>query len=300
MNLLNSFIVSLIPVTPKLIVARFAKPYIAGEYLADAVRTVKELNSIKAMATIDVLGEDVFTRGEAVAAREEVKKVVNEIHAQKLDANISIKLTQLGLKIDKIFCQQNVDEIITLADSYNLFVRIDMEDHTCTDDTLEVYRAARKKFPKVGVVIQAYLKRSEDDVRVLAAEGANIRLCKGIYNEPAEIAFKERRELQQNFVRLLKILLNAKCYVGIATHDDVLISSANRIIEDLKLMPNEYEFQMLLGVRAARRQELIGIGHRMRVYTPFGKQWYGYSTRRLKENPQMAGYVFKSILGFEK
>jgi proline dehydrogenase len=300
MNLLNSLVVSLIPLTPKLIVARFAKPYIAGENLSDAVSTVKELNSLQAMATVDVLGEDVFTRDEAVAAREEVKKVVNEIHAQKLDANISIKLTQLGLKIDKTFCQQNVDEIIALADSYNLFVRIDMEDHTCTDETLEVYRMVRKKFPKVGVVVQAYLKRSEDDVRVLVAEGANIRLCKGIYNEPAEIAFKDRREIQQNFVRLLKILMKGKCYVGIATHDDVLISSANRIIEDLNLTQDDYEYQMLLGVRAARRQELISSGHRMRVYTPFGMQWYGYSTRRLKENPQMAGYVFKSILGLEK
>jgi proline dehydrogenase len=295
MHIFNDFVVSLLPLTPKPIVARFAKPYIAGENLSDAVSTVRQLNVSGARATVDVLGENISTRDEAIAAREACKRVLNEIALQSLDANLSIKLTQLGLKIEKDFCRENVEEVLETAKKNNNFVRIDMEDHTCTDDTLDIFYQVRKKYDSVGVVIQSYLKRSEDDVRKLADAGANVRLCKGIYVEPAEIAFKERREIQQNYVRLLKLLLNAKCYVGIATHDDILIDSATRIIQDLSLTDKEYEFQMLLGVRTQRRNELIRTGHKLRVYTPFGKQWYAYSVRRLKENPEIAGYVVKAL-----
>ncbi|MDE3058479.1 MAG: proline dehydrogenase family protein, partial [Bacteroidota bacterium] len=151
------------------------------------------------------------------------------------------------------------------------------------------------KFSHIGIVIQAYLRRSEDDVTALAAEGANVRVCKGIYNEPSAIAFKGRGEIQQNFIRLLKILFNAKCRTAIATHDDVLIDAASQIIQEMRLTPQEYEFQMLLGVRSGRRAQLVEEGHRLRVYTPFGKQWYAYSIRRLKENPQIAGYVFRAM-----
>ena len=295
MNIFNQLIVSLLPLTPKSIVARFAKPYIAGEDLADAIRTVKALNAGKAVATVDVLGEDITTREEAIAAREECKRVLAAIADNALNSNISVKLTQLGLKIDTAFCQSNVEEILEAAKAKSNFVRIDMEDHTCTDDTLKIFHAVKEKYSNVGIVIQAYLRRSEVDIRRLAAEKAKVRLCKGIYNEPAEIAFKGKGEIQQNYLRLLRILLDARCYVGIATHDDVLLNGAKAMIAEMKLSPNEYEFQMLLGVRGEKRNELIRSGHRLRVYTPYGKQWYAYSVRRLKENPQMAGYIVKSI-----
>jgi len=295
MNIFNQLIVSLLPLTPKSIVARFARPYIAGEDLADAIRTVKDLNAGKAMATVDVLGEDISTREEAIAAREECKRVLAAISENALNSNISVKLTQLGMKIDTAFCRANVEEILEAAKSKNNFVRIDMEDHTCTDDTLKIFHAVKEKYANVGIVIQAYLRRSEVDIRQLAAEKAKVRLCKGIYNEPAEIAFKGRGEIQQNYLRLLRILLDARCYVGIATHDDVLINGAKAMVGEMRLSPSEYEFQMLLGVRGEKRSELIRDGHRLRVYTPYGKRWYAYSVRRLKENPQMAGYIVKSI-----
>lgn len=297
MNIFNQLIVTLLPVTPKVVVARFAKPYIAGEDLADAIATVKTLSAAKAMATIDVLGEDITTREEALASKEECRRVLAAIAENALDANVSIKLTQLGLKIDAGFCRANVEDILEAAKARNNFVRIDMEDRTCTDDTLAIFRAVRKKYTNVGIVIQAYLKRSESDIRQLAEEKANVRLCKGIYVEPEEIAFKKRAEVQQNFLRLLGILLGARCYTGIATHDDVLIDRAKQMIRQLKLAHGEYEFQMLLGVRNEKRNELIRDGHRLRVYTPYGKRWYAYCVRRLKENPQMAGYVLKSMFG---
>lgn len=297
MNILNRLVVSLLPVTPKVVVARFAKPYIAGEHLADAVETVRALNAEGAMATVDVLGEDITTRDEAVASGEECTRVLAAIAMDSLNSNISIKLTQLGLKIDAGFCRTNVEQILHAAKERQNFVRIDMEDHTCTEETLEIFREVRKKFRNVGIAIQAYLKRSERDVRELAAEGANVRLCKGIYNEPADIAFKHRAEIQQNFLHLLNILLNARCYVGIATHDDLLLNGAREMVRERKLPREAYEFQMLLGVRTDKRNELLREGHRLRVYTPYGKLWYAYSVRRLKENPQMAGYVFRAMFG---
>lgn len=297
MNILNQLVVSLLPFTPKSVVARFARPYIAGATREDAVNTVRKINKAGAMATVDVLGEDITTREEAIAAREECKHVLEAITANGLDSNISIKLTQLGLKIDMGFCNSNVEEILDAAKARNSFVRIDMEDHTCTDDTLTIFHEVKKNFPNVGIVIQAYLKRSESDIRLLAGEMSNVRLCKGIYNEPPEIAFKGKKEIQENYLRLLTILLDAKCYVGIATHDDVLLNGAKKTIRERNLGRHQYEFQMLLGVRNEKRNELIRDGHRLRVYTPYGERWYAYSVRRLKENPQMTGYVFKSMIG---
>ena len=295
MNLFNELIVALLPLTPRIVVARFAKPYIAGEQLSDALAAVRSINGAGAMATMDVLGEDIATRDEAAGAREECKRVLSMIAEHRLDANLSIKLTQLGLKIDTDFCRSNVEEILSAAKERNTFVRIDMEDHTCTDGTLRVFRDVRKNFTNVGIVIQAYLRRSEGDIRRLIAERANVRLCKGIYSEPAEIAFKERAEIQQNYLRLLAMLLEARVYVGIATHDDLLIDGAKTMVKELGLRREEYEFQMLLGVRTEKRNALIAEGHRLRVYTPYGKQWYAYSVRRLKENPQIAGYVVASM-----
>lgn len=297
MNLLNSLIVGTMPIVPKPIVAKIAGRYIAGASLNDAVATVRSLNASGAMATVDVLGEDIFTREQAMQSRDGSLAVLNAEAEHALDSNLSIKLTSLGLKMDTQFCIDNTSAIIDTAKRTNNFVRIDMEDRTCTDDTLMIYRAMRARHDKVGIVIQAYLHRSENDIRALAGEKANVRLCKGIYVEPADAAIKDRKGIQDNYLKLLRILLEGGSYVGIATHDDVLINGAKKMVQEMKLGRDKYEFQMLLGVRDETRKRLIAEGHRLRVYVPFGKDWYAYSIRRLKENPQMAGHVFKAIFG---
>ncbi|MHB1050896.1 MAG: proline dehydrogenase family protein [Bacteroidota bacterium] len=297
MNFLNTLIVKTLPFIPKPIVGSVAQRYIAGETLADAMNTVRFLNSGNAMATVDVLGEDILTQDQAIDSKYHSVEVLNAIAKHSLNANLSVKLTSLGLKMEKQFCIGNVDEIVLTAKRQNNFVRIDMEDHTCTDDTLEIYRVMRSRHDNVGIVIQSYLRRSESDIRALAADKANVRLCKGIYNEPPDIAIKDRAGIQQNYLTLLRLLFEAGCYVGIATHDDVLIDGAKAMITEMKLQKHQYEFQMLLGVRDEKRKQLIADGHRLRVYVPFGHDWYGYSVRRLKENPQMAGHIFKAMFG---
>jgi proline dehydrogenase len=300
MNLLNTLVVKTLPFIPKPIVGSVAKRYIAGESLSDAVNTVRRLNEEHALATVDVLGEDIFTQDQATESKYHSIEVLNAIARHSLNSNLSVKLTSLGLKMEKQFCIGNMDEIVTTAKRQNNFVRIDMEDHTCTDDTLEIYSILRNRYNNVGIVIQAYLHRSEGDIRALAAEKANVRLCKGIYNEPPQVAIKDRVGIQENYLKLLRILFEAGCYVGIATHDDVLIDGAKKLIKEFNVPNEKYEYQMLLGVREERRKQLIAEGHRLRVYVPFGKDWYGYSVRRLKENPQMAGHVFKAMLGIGK
>ncbi len=297
MNVLNNFVVKTLPYIPKPIIAAVAKRYIAGETLSDAVQTVKKLNAEGAMATVDVLGEDIVTQDQATESKNHSIEVLKAIEKHSLHSNLSIKLTSLGLKMEKQFCIFNIDEIVSTAKRQNNFVRIDMEDHTCTDGTLEMYRLMRDRYQNVGIVIQAYLHRSEEDIKKLASEKANVRLCKGIYNEPPHVAIKDRIGIQQNYLKLLRILLEAGCYVGIATHDDALIDGAKKIISELEIPKEKYEFQMLLGVRDEKRKQLLAEGFRLRVYVPFGKDWYGYSVRRLKENPQMAGHVFKAIFG---
>jgi proline dehydrogenase len=297
MNVLNNLIVGTLPYVPKPIVAKFAGKYIAGATLTDAVSTVRNLNVQRTMTTIDVLGEDIITKDQAVESRNGSTAVLNAVAEHSLDSNLSIKLTSLGLKMDKQFCVDNTNTIIETAKKFGNFVRIDMEDRTCTDDTIGIYRTMRSRYEKVGIAIQAYLYRSEKDIRGLAAEKANVRLCKGIYVEPADAAIKDRLGIQDNYLKLLRILFEEGSYVGIATHDDVLINGVKKMIAEMNLAKDRYEFQMLLGVRDETRKKLVEEGHRLRVYVPFGKDWYGYSVRRLKENPQMAGHVFKAIFG---
>lgn len=296
MNLLNRLVVATLPAVPRPIVRYFAIRYIAGEELADAVRVVKQLNTQKMMATLDVLGEDIHARQEAIAARDTILNVLETIEHEHLDSNVSIKLTQLGLKLDRSFCLDNARVIVARAGELRNFIRIDMEDSTCTDDTLWVYHQLRKEFSNVGIVLQAYLRRTEDDAKNLIAEGLkNFRLCKGIYIEPASIAFKRKEEINRNFIRVLELMLRSRAYVGIATHDQELIDAAYRMVAEMGLRNTEYEFQMLLGVRAELRAKFIQDGHRLRIYVPFGRHWYQYSLRRFKENPQVAGNVLKAM-----
>jgi proline dehydrogenase len=248
------------------------------------------------MATMDLLGEDVKNAGETELVKNGILSILQSVKENKLNSNVSIKPTQLGLKIDKELGYRNLKTIIKEADRLGNFVRIDMEDATTTDDTLTMYRRLQADgFKNTGVVIQAYMRRSEADVRALVKDGTNIRLCKGIYNESPSIAYKERQEIRNNYLTLLKIILEAGSYVGIATHDDYLIDGACEMIQKYGLGKEHYEFQMLLGVREKRRDTIVNAGHHLRVYVPFGEQWYAYSTRRLKENPHMAWYVTKAI-----
>ncbi len=295
MHFLNTIVVGAIPLVPRRIIRFFAGRYIAGESLEDAIRCVRQLNSEGACATMDVLGEDITTRAEALAARDQSIAVLHTIAQEHLDSNLSIKLTSLGLKIDKQFCTENVREILKVAAGYKNFVRVDMEDSGCTTDTLDAFRTVHREYTNVGIVVQAYLLRTEADVRALLREGAGFRLCKGIYKEPAGIAFQQRGEVQGNYMKLLEQMFAANSYVGIATHDSVLVDGALALIARLGLRKDQYEFQMLLGVRPELRKRLVRDGHKVRLYVPYGEHWYGYSTRRFKENPAIAGYVFKAL-----
>jgi proline dehydrogenase len=295
MRLLNRLVVAAIPAVPKSVVRYFAGRYIAGETVQDAVTTVRALNAEGVCATLDVLGEDITSRDEAVASREQSNQVLHTIAREKLDSNLSIKLTSLGLKLDKNFCTENVREILRVAAGHNIFVRFDMEDSTCTTDTIAIFRTLHRDFPNTGIVLQAYMRRSEDDVLGLLEDRPNFRLCKGIYKEKKEIAFQTREEVQQNFIRLLELILKRNAYVGIATHDTVLVDAARGFIRTMGPGKDRFEFQMLLGVRPELRKRLVRDGHRVRLYVPFGEHWYGYSTRRFKENPEVAGYVFKAL-----
>ena len=295
MRLLNRLVVAAIPAVPKPVVRYFAGRYIAGETVQDAVTTVRALNAEGVCATLDVLGEDITSRDEAVASREQSNQVLHTIAREKLDSNLSIKLTSLGLKLDKNFCTENVREILRVAAGHNIFVRFDMEDSTCTTDTIAIFRTLHRDFPSTGIVLQAYMRRSEDDVLGLLEDRPNFRLCKGIYKEKKEIAFQTREEVQQNFIRLLELILKRNAYVGIATHDTVLVDAARGFIRTMGPGKDRFEFQMLLGVRPELRKRLVRDGHRVRLYVPFGEHWYGYSTRRFKENPEVAGYVFKAL-----
>ncbi|HIM74514.1 MAG TPA: proline dehydrogenase, partial [Candidatus Marinimicrobia bacterium] len=295
MNLLNPIIKATLPLVPKPIVRRIAKPYIAGETLPELVSVVQELNHDRFIVATSILGEFVTEVKDAEEAVQQYQEVLTEIKDLKLESNIHIKLSHFGLKLDKEVCYNNLINILKTAADCGNFVRIDMEDSTCTDDTLAIYKRAREKFENVGVVIQACMKRSNEDIDSLKAMKANVRICKGIYIEPPEIAYNDREIVRQNYSTLLKDLLGAGCYVGIATHDKWLVDDAFHTIEELALDHSQYEFQMLYGVDPQLRQMIRDAGHRMRVAVPFGPSWYPYSIRRLRKNPTVARYVLQAL-----
>jgi proline dehydrogenase len=281
---------------PRPIVRRVSRRYIAGDTLAEAVAAVRSLNGEGFMATLDVLGESVTERSLVEAAVRDYQAALSAIHAERLDSNISIKPTQFGLRLDFDLCLEKVRALVAQARNDGNFVRIDMEDSGCTSATLDLYRRLRGEgYDNVGVVLQAYMRRSLADVRALP-ERANVRLCKGIYIEPPDVAFQERSLVNKNFVCLLEELVERGAYVGIATHDEDLVWEAERLIERRRLAGSAYEFQMLLGVAEPLRRIVRRSGHRLRVYVPFGAQWYAYSLRRLKENPRIAGYILAGLV----
>ncbi len=298
MSLFNFFVSKTIMYVPSPIVGFFAKGYIAGEDLGAAIATTKELNRKGMVATIDILGEFIKTREEATFFKQQCLDILNGIDKDDIDANLSLKPTQMGLELDKEFAFANIREIVALAASLNNFVRIDMEDHPCTDATLEFFRRLREEFPgHVGVVVQSYMRRTLDDIEELSDGLLNFRLCKGIYNEPRHIAYKDMAIINRNFTCCLEKMFEKKAYVGIATHDEILVFEAQQLINKFGLKRDEYEFQMLLGVDPELRDLLVEQGHRLRIYVPFGEKWMPYSRRRLKENPSIAKHALKQMLG---
>jgi proline dehydrogenase len=297
-SLLDSALVRLLPAVPKPVVQLFSSRYIAGATLAEAVTCVRDLNRGGKMATVDVLGEEITREEEAWGIAQTYRDVFAAIDAAALDSNVSVKLTGLGLDLSYEICRDNLLAVLEAARTHGNFVRIDMEDSSTTDDTLRLYRELREDgHDNLGVVLQARLRRTLDDVRALVDLRPSVRLCKGIYLEPGSIAFTDYEAVRANFLRSLDALLDAGCYVGVATHDEWLIEESLARISRRGLEPREYELQMLLGVREERRDELVAEGHRLRVYVPFGEHWYSYSLRRLQENPAMAGMIARATAG---
>lgn len=295
MGLFNRLVVTTLPIVPRALVGRVARRYVAGATLEQAIETARRLNAVGAMATVDLLGEEVEERGLAEAATEENIRLLQAIAEQRLDANVSIKPTLLGLKISRELCRDCIGRIVEEAQRHGIFVRIDMEDRTTTDATLELYRELRRSRANVGVVLQARLRRTLDDVAALP-EGANVRLCKGIYLEPPAYAWQGFDAVRHNFLAALEKLLAGGCYVGIATHDELLLAGSLALVDRLRVPPDRYELQMLLGVTERRRDAFLADGHRLRVYVPYGEDWYAYSLRRLRENPEVAGHVMRAML----
>ncbi len=299
MNPLHNLIVNSVKVLPKSFIYIFAKKYIAGKTLADGILVTKQLNSQGISATMDLLGESVTNEKDAIDFKEQFLELLDAIEHEKLDSNISTKPTQFGLNVGFDFCYEQYVEIVERAVKYNNFVRIDMEDSSTTDRIIKLYKKLHEKYPKnVGIVVQAYLRRTMNDITELNKLGTNYRLCKGIYIESKEIAYKGREEIRDNFIKCLNKMFDDNCYVGIATHDDPIVDRAYKIIEERNLTKDQYEFQMLYGVKENLRSKIRAEGHRMRVYVPFGEQWHFYAIRRLQENPQLAWYIFKSIFPF--
>jgi len=296
MGLVNNTIVYGMHIIPKPIVYLFAKRYIAGAQLEDSIEVVKRLNKRNVMATMDVLGESVKDERKTRVALEEYKKVLDAIDKEMLNSNISIKPTHFGLSISYELCYENVRELVEYANRLGNFVRIDIEDSPQIDGTFRLYRDLRKDFKNVGAAIQAYIRRTVGDLKMLEEYKANVRICKGLtYPEPRTVAYQTKRVVDSIFPYLVERLMNAGCYVAVATHDELMIARALMIINKLGIPSDRFEFQMLLGVDSELRDIIVNMGYRMRIYVPFGKEWHAYSIRRFRKNPKMVGYISSSL-----
>ncbi len=297
----NKLIASMLPYFPKKFVWLFSKRYIAGKTIQDAVKESLKLNEEGIMVTVDLLGEFITNLDQAEENKKEYIEIIETFEKEKIDGNYSLKPTMFGLLLDEEVCYNNIREIVAKATEHNNFVRVDMEDSQCVDKEIKLFRQLKEEFPKnVGLVFQAYLKRTLDDIKGLEdlnteSVPVNYRICKGIYVEPAEIAYKKYNEINEHFLTDLEYMFQKKMYPAIATHDKPLVAGAYELIEKYKVPKEAYEFQMLYGVTPELRKSILEKGHRMRVYVPYGSQWFAYSTRRLKENPKMASLIIKAI-----
>lgn len=299
--MINQLITRMLPFMPRKLVWVFSRKYIAGETIDDAVRVCRDLNRETILTTIDLLGEFITRKEQAVENKTDYLAIIDRIEAEGIRGNYSLKPTSFGLLIDPEFCYANIREIVAKAASFGNFIRIDMEDSQCTDLEIDLFRKLHKEFPRhVGLVLQAYLKRTLQDIRNMEdlhtpENPLNFRLCKGIYVEPEAIAYKNYEEINEHYLEDLDYMLEKGMYPGIATHDRPLVEGAYRLIEKYRVPRNRYEFQMLYGVTPELRRSIVEKGHTMRVYVPYGKDWFGYSTRRLKENPKMASHIIKAL-----
>lgn len=296
-NFFHRLLIAPIPYLPKSLVWPLSRRYIAGTDLKSAYKVVSNLNSAGCCATVDVLGEDSSSREEVEQARDLYYAALEGIDRNGLDCNVSVKLSDFGLRMDREYCYAAIRELLQRAEEHRNFVRIDMEDSSVTDVTLEIFKRLRTDFENVGTVIQSCMRRSPDDVKHLLDTGpTHIRLCKGIYLEPEEIAFTKPDDIRSAYTELLEQLFDGGAVkVGIATHDPQLVEQAKELITRLQIDRSRYEFQMLLGVAENMRASLVGDGHPLRVYVPFGERWFAYSVRRLRENPQIAGHIVRNL-----
>ena len=296
-SLLNRAVTAALPYVPRPVVWRVSRRYIAGTSFDDALDAAAHLNSLGVSATIDVLGEDVKTASAAQGYRDLYLRAMDEISTRNTRCYVSVKLTEMGLRVDEDLCRRIMDELAAASRAHDSFLRIDMEDSSMTSVTLDIYRELRRKYDRIGIVLQACLRRTADDVQALLAEGiANIRLCKGIYLEPEEIAYQSREDIRDSFGRLLEMLFKGGAeFVAIATHDPPVADHAVQLLKETGFEKSYYEFQSLLGVAEGMRDELVAAGHPLRVYVPFGEAWFAYSLRRLRENPQIAGHIMRNL-----
>jgi proline dehydrogenase len=299
--MLNKIIASVLPYMPKKLIWIFSNRYIAGETIESGIKASIDLNKKNIEVTIDLLGEFIKTLPEATDNKDQYLNIIEQYSSRGISCNFSLKPTMFGLLIDKEVCYNYIREIVKKAALKNNFIRIDMEDSQCVDLEIELFRKLKKEFPaNVGLVVQAYLRRTLSDLESMIDLNTpeiplNFRLCKGIYIEPATIAYKGYQEVREKFLVALEFMLKNKIYVGIATHDKYLVEGAYQLIEKYKVPVNMHEFQMLYGVTPELRSRIVEHGHRMRVYVPFGKHWFGYCTRRLKENPKIASHIIKAL-----
>jgi proline dehydrogenase len=275
---------------------RLASRFVAGDALPQAIEVIRDLNAKHRLASLDHLGEHVTSPQAAAAACNDYREIIAEITRQKLRSSISVKLTQLGLDFSETECLSHLRSLVEYAEQTGNFVRVDMEGSAYTERTLAIVRQIRQNYTSVGAVIQAYLYRSEDDLRQLANEGISVRLCKGAYNEPPSIAFPRKSDVDRNFVHLMRILLSSGHYHAIATHDPRMIEETRRYAASHGLGPASFEFQMLYGIRGDLQDRLVADGYRLRIYTPFGQEWFSYFMRRLAERPANLLFVLRSIL----
>jgi proline dehydrogenase len=297
----NKLVANILPHLPKKLIWIFSQRYIAGETIEEGLKVSRELNKQGIEVSIDLLGEFITTAEQAEENRKKYIEIIERFTAEGIAGNFSVKPTMFGLLIDEDVCYKNIEAVVQKASEKSSFIRIDMEDYQCVDREIEMYKRLRAKFPgTVGLVMQAYLRRTKNDLQTMSkfpSNGAplNFRLCKGIYIEPEQIAYKERQEIRAHYLDDLNFILDNGMFAGIATHDKYLVENALRLIKEKNIDPSKYEFQMLYGVTPELRTSIVKQGCRMRVYVPFGKDWFGYSTRRLKENPKIASHIIKAL-----
>ncbi len=297
----HQMIANVLPYLPQSLVWKFSKDYVAGQHIDEAIENARVLNSQKIETTIDVLGEFITSLEQAEANKNEYLELIEKTHMEQLITSYSIKPTFFGLLLDQDVCRNHIREVVAKAASFDRFVRIDMEDSPCTDMEIAIFRELKQEFPNhVGLVVQAYLKRTYQDIESLAdlntpEAPVNLRLCKGIYVEPAEIAYKDHDEINENYLKDLELMLQKGMFPAIATHDAELVEGSYHLLQKYEVPKDRYEFQMLYGVTPALRQSIVDKGHAMRVYLPFGADWFGYCTRRLKENPKMVSMAIKAL-----